>query len=487
MKLDALLVSYFLAGNAECFVSPSFTVQKIEGRISFQNCDATTVHRTCNSQLDATARPNQSRKRSRSQATSVKNSTARDLAASSAAADDAGSVTFFFPSRLRETVERLDREPDLKSKSKLLVELGDIFALTESAVLPPGDDEGRRWRPQKVPGCVSEVYVAASVTKGGALSEGSDFLVRDGGAVATRSAVVSIRGTADARLSRGILALLANGLEGQSPDTVLNLRGKALAAAVGLRAGLTDSRINGLGNILGVIQDQVRDHLDSAAGAGVVESSKDAVAVSGPTLGLSGGALDQGRNWGSDASSWSPLPGAGNEVAMLLSGGVDSSVAMRLLQDQGYRIRAFYLKIWLEDELSHLGECPWVREVDYNCMLRAAMINLTTTVFVKESLLIAAFTVFVTYRWYYFSGVILLFTLQYDADRPGNLLQLFPSLPFPSPPRTPPTATQRITEIAPCWDAPFVNTKLRPSNPCRKIFGFISEAGGGFGIRHGGV
>lgn len=49
-------------------------------------------------------------------------------------------------------------------------------------------------------------------------------------------------------------------------------------------------------------------------------------------------------------------------MAMLLSGGVDSSVAMRLLQDQGYKIRAFYLKIWLEDELAHLNECPWVRE-----------------------------------------------------------------------------------------------------------------------------
>jgi tRNA-specific 2-thiouridylase len=47
-------------------------------------------------------------------------------------------------------------------------------------------------------------------------------------------------------------------------------------------------------------------------------------------------------------------------VALLLSGGVDSSVALALLkQSQQYDITAFYLRIWLADELSHLNECPW--------------------------------------------------------------------------------------------------------------------------------
>lgn len=46
-------------------------------------------------------------------------------------------------------------------------------------------------------------------------------------------------------------------------------------------------------------------------------------------------------------------------VAMLLSGGVDSSVALHLLLQQNYNVTAFYLRIWLEDELAHLGECPW--------------------------------------------------------------------------------------------------------------------------------
>lgn len=52
-------------------------------------------------------------------------------------------------------------------------------------------------------------------------------------------------------------------------------------------------------------------------------------------------------------------------IALLLSGGVDSSVALRLLQEQGHTVTAFYLKIWLEDELAFLGECPWEEDLRY--------------------------------------------------------------------------------------------------------------------------
>jgi len=50
---------------------------------------------------------------------------------------------------------------------------------------------------------------------------------------------------------------------------------------------------------------------------------------------------------------------------MLTSGGVDSSVALRLLKDEGHDVHAFYLKIWLEDELSYLGDCPWEEDLEY--------------------------------------------------------------------------------------------------------------------------
>src|SRR3990172_11409140 len=53
------------------------------------------------------------------------------------------------------------------------------------------------------------------------------------------------------------------------------------------------------------------------------------------------------------------------KIAVLVSGGVDSSVALKLLKDQGHQVTAFYLKIWLEDELSYLGTCPWQEDLTY--------------------------------------------------------------------------------------------------------------------------
>lgn len=53
------------------------------------------------------------------------------------------------------------------------------------------------------------------------------------------------------------------------------------------------------------------------------------------------------------------------KIAVLVSGGVDSSVALALLKEQGYDVTAFYLKIWLEDELQFLGSCPWEEDLNY--------------------------------------------------------------------------------------------------------------------------
>ena len=53
-------------------------------------------------------------------------------------------------------------------------------------------------------------------------------------------------------------------------------------------------------------------------------------------------------------------------IAVLLSGGVDSSVALHLvLREGGHDVTAFYLKIWLEEELAFLGDCPWEEDMKY--------------------------------------------------------------------------------------------------------------------------
>lgn len=65
------------------------------------------------------------------------------------------------------------------------------------------------------------------------------------------------------------------------------------------------------------------------------------------------------------------------KIAVLLSGGVDSSVALRLLKEQGHDLTAFYLKIWLQDEFSFLGDCPWEEDLGYaREVCRQAGVNL---------------------------------------------------------------------------------------------------------------
>ena len=54
------------------------------------------------------------------------------------------------------------------------------------------------------------------------------------------------------------------------------------------------------------------------------------------------------------------------KVAVLLSGGVDSSLALALLsREKGLDLKAYYLKIWLEEELAFLGDCPWEADLEY--------------------------------------------------------------------------------------------------------------------------
>lgn len=53
-------------------------------------------------------------------------------------------------------------------------------------------------------------------------------------------------------------------------------------------------------------------------------------------------------------------------VAMLLSGGIDSSVALRLAQAAGHDVTAFYLQIWfVEDFRNTWDSCPWEADMSF--------------------------------------------------------------------------------------------------------------------------
>ncbi|KAL6341021.1 hypothetical protein AAG906_032134 [Vitis piasezkii] len=60
------------------------------------------------------------------------------------------------------------------------------------------------------------------------------------------------------------------------------------------------------------------------------------------------------------------LPNKRLKIAVLLSGGVDSSVALRLLHAAGHSCTAFYLKIWFQEDFENFwSECPWEDDLKY--------------------------------------------------------------------------------------------------------------------------
>ena len=253
--------------------------------------------------------------------------------------------------RVRQTIlggaSGSDEATDAATTKKInlaIVERGQQFASSASA----NGDANSSLEPslvsdrERVPGCVATVHVQTSLLP---LDDTAVKSSDDATNTNLSKYRIVVDGDADALLSRGLLALLSDALSGDGRVTaqdILNLDPDTVADLLGLRTVLSTGRNDGLASMTTVVQNQIRQSLG-------LSSAKNA--ESPATAEPSNAPANNGEK-------------RHPTVAMLLSGGVDSSVALNLLVREGYDVTAFYLKIWLEDELSHLGQCPW--EDDYS-------------------------------------------------------------------------------------------------------------------------
>ena len=127
---------------------------------------------------------------------------------------------------LDRMVERLGSTSDPKRRYEY------VLWLAKKLKSLPTDEHADEFR---VRGCVSQVFVRGDLEEG----------------------VMHWRGDSDALITKGLLALLIQGLDGLTPEQVQAID-PAFIEATGLQASLTPSRANGFLNILRKMQSQAR-------------------------------------------------------------------------------------------------------------------------------------------------------------------------------------------------------------------------------------
>lgn len=131
-------------------------------------------------------------------------------------------MTESLPANLERIVERFKRRSDPKKRYEQL--LWYAKKLEEM----PGEDKIPE---NKVPGCVSQVYITADLKDG----------------------KIWYQGDSDAQLVKGLVCLLIEGLNGLTPQEILNVTPNFIEET-GLKVSLTPSRANGFYNIFQTMQ-----------------------------------------------------------------------------------------------------------------------------------------------------------------------------------------------------------------------------------------
>ncbi|MEC4818212.1 MAG: SufE family protein [Scytonema sp. PMC 1069.18] len=126
------------------------------------------------------------------------------------------------PPNLAKIVQRFQRSSDPKRRYEQLIWYGQrLKEFPESEKVPEN----------KVPGCVSQVYITAQIEDG----------------------KVIFQGDSDSQLTKGLVGLLVEGLNGLNPSEIVQLTPDFIQET-GLNVSLTPSRANGFYNIFKTMQ-----------------------------------------------------------------------------------------------------------------------------------------------------------------------------------------------------------------------------------------
>lgn len=135
------------------------------------------------------------------------------------------------PEKLERIVQGFQRHSDVKKRYEQL--------LWYAKKLPPFPEEAKVPE-NRVPGCVSQVYVTATLEDG----------------------MVFFQGDSDAQIVKGLLGLLIEGLSGLSPETLIRLSPEFIQDT-GLNVNLTPSRANGFYNIFQTLKNKASLYITS--------------------------------------------------------------------------------------------------------------------------------------------------------------------------------------------------------------------------------
>ena len=139
---------------------------------------------------------------------------------------DKPCIETFGSKALNEIVQKLQTTSDARRRYEYILWLGKKL---------PNLPEDFRTEKVKVKGCVSQVFVLGEIIDNH----------------------LQWRGYSDALITKGLLALLIQGLSNLTPNEVMGINPSFIASA-GLHGSLTPSRANGFLNILLAMQEQAK-------------------------------------------------------------------------------------------------------------------------------------------------------------------------------------------------------------------------------------